>query len=215
MLREQAIASCPYRGLFPFREADTRFFFGRDIFTHKLIDTVQKQSFVAVIGASGSGKSSVIFAGLIPHLRQQGNWLIESFRPGKGAFLNLAISLISLREAQREAQMSQTDQLVEANNLATELQQGNTSLADVVQRILEQNSGNLLLIADQFEELYTLCPNEEERQRFLDVLLGVVENDTPRFRLVLVLRADFMEYALSYPRFAGALQQVESQLLAL
>lgn len=208
-LAEQAIPVFPYRGLSAFREEDARFFFGREQFTQQLLDAVQQQHLVAIIGSSGSGKSSVVFAGLVPQLRQQGEWLIGSFRPGKGAFLNLAISLISLLETQ----MNQTDQLVEANNLATELEQGNTSLADVVQRILEQNSGNLLLIADQFEELYTLCPNEEERQRFLDVLLGVVENDTPRFRLVLVLRADFMEYALSYPRFADALQQVEPQFL--
>ncbi|MEG5066693.1 trypsin-like peptidase domain-containing protein [Microcoleus sp. B3-A4] len=208
-LREQAIPACPYRGLSAFREEDAQFFFGRENFTQQLVDVVQTQQLVAVIGSSGSGKSSVVFAGLVPQLRQQGTWLIGSFRPGKDAFLNLAISLISLQETQ----MSQTDQLVEANHLATELQQGNTSLADVVQRILQQNSGNLLLIADQFEELYTLYPDEKERKRFLDLLLAVVTNHTPRFRLVLVLRADFMEYALSYPRFADALQQFEPQLL--
>lgn len=67
---------CPYRGLFAFREEDASFFYGRKSFTQILVEAVQRQSLVSVIGASGSGKSSVVFAGLVVELHQQGDWQI-------------------------------------------------------------------------------------------------------------------------------------------
>ncbi|MCA1990847.1 MAG: trypsin-like peptidase domain-containing protein [Coleofasciculus sp. S288] len=207
-LGEKAISSCPYRGLFAFREQDAKFFFGREAFTQQLVAAVQRQHLVAVIGSSGSGKSSVVFAGLIPQLRQQGDWLINSFRPGERPFRNLAATLVPLLEIQ----MSETDQLVEINKLATAFEQENITLQDVVARILEKNSStHLLLVADQFEELYTLCRNAEERQLFLEQFLGAVNNKSS-LNLVLTLRADFLGYALSYRPFADALQNADVKL---
>ena len=201
-LAEQAIPPCPYRGLFAFREQDAQYFFGREAFTQQLVKAVRRQSFVAVIGASGSGKSSVVFAGLIPQLRSQEGWLIEAFRPGDRPFRNLAARLVPLLETA----MSETDQLVEVNKQAKALQQEELGLEDVVRRILEKNSGSrLLLIADQFEELYTLCQDNSERQLFLNELLEAVKQ-TDNFKLVLTLRADFFGYALSYRPFADVLQ---------
>lgn len=208
VLGEQAIPSCPYRGLFAFREQDSKFFFGRETFTAQLVAAVQRQQLVAVIGSSGSGKSSVVFAGFVPQLRQQGDWLINSFRPGERPFRNLAATLVPLLETQ----MSETDQLAEINKLAKTLRLGDVALQDVVTRILEKNlSTRLLLVADQFEELYTLCRDAEERQVFLKRLLEAV-NHTLNFTLVLSLRADFLGYALSYRSFADALQNADVKL---
>jgi WD40 repeat protein/energy-coupling factor transporter ATP-binding protein EcfA2 len=199
---------CPYRGLFAFREEDAPFFYGRDAFTQMLVEAVQKQSLVVVIGPSGSGKSSVVFAGLIPQLRSERTWLIEAFRPGDRPFRNLAAKLVPLLETQ----MSETDQLVEINKLATALRQGDLTLRDVVTRILEKNSGDrFLLVVDQFEELYTLCRDARERLLFLDSLLEAVER-TPNFTLVLTLRADFLGQALSYRPFGDALQYADLKL---
>jgi energy-coupling factor transporter ATP-binding protein EcfA2 len=212
-LGEQAIPACPYRGLFAFQQKDAPFFFGRETFTEQLMAAVQKKSLVAVIGPSGSGKSSVVFAGLIPRLQQVGAQglaplHIASFRPGDRPFRNLARQLVPLLETQ----MSEIDQLVEVNKLATALQQGNLALQDVVTRIQEKNSGDrLLLVADQFEELYTLCQDVQERQIFLIRLLEAV-NQTRNFNLVLTLRADFLGYALSYRPFADALQNADVKL---
>ncbi len=72
--------TCPYRGLSPFGEQDAPLFFGRERFVEQLVAAVQKWELVAVIGSSGSGKSSVVFAGLLPQLRQQGEWIIIQFR---------------------------------------------------------------------------------------------------------------------------------------
>jgi WD40 repeat protein/energy-coupling factor transporter ATP-binding protein EcfA2 len=199
---------CPYRGLFAFREEDAPFFYGRDAFTQMLVEAVQKQSLVAVIGPSGSGKSSVVFAGLIPQLRSERTWLIEAFRPGDRPFRNLAAKLVPLLETQ----MSETDQLLEINKLATALRQGDLRLRDAIARILEKNSGErLLLVADQFEELYTLCRDARERLLFLDNLLEASEH-TPNFTLVLTLRADFLGQALSYRPFGDALQYADLKL---
>lgn len=203
---------CPYRGLFAFREEDAPFFKGREAFTQMLLEAVQQQSLVAVIGPSGSGKSSVVFAGLIPQLRLAAKDLaplhIVSFRPGDRPFRNLAAKLVPLLETQ----MSETDQLLEINKLAKALRQGDLTLRDVVTRLLEKNSGDrLLLVADQFEELYTLCRDAQERLLFLDSLLEVSER-TPNFTLVITLRADFLGQALSYRPFGDALQYADLKL---
>jgi energy-coupling factor transporter ATP-binding protein EcfA2 len=208
VLSEQVIASCPYRGLFAFREEDARFFFGRDIFTQKLLDTVQKQSLVAVIGASGSGKSSVVFAGLIPNLRQQSNWLIESFRPKTHPVDELAAVIVRLREPEK----GKTQQDIEAGKLARGLRSQQVAAHTVLSRILLENDNKrLLLVVDQFEELYASCSDIQERQLFLNQLLEaatLVEN----FTLLLTLRADFLGYALLDYRFANALQNADVKL---
>ncbi|MEA5507212.1 trypsin-like peptidase domain-containing protein [Halotia wernerae UHCC 0503] len=207
VLSEQAIASCPYRGLFPFREEDTRFFFGRDIFTQKLVNTVQKQSLVAVIGASGSGKSSVVLAGLIPHLRQQGNWLVESFRPKIHPVDELAAVIVRLREP-KETKIQQD---IDAGKLADALRDGQLTHTFLSQVLSENEDKRLLLVVDQLEELYTSCSDVKERQLFLNQLLKAAKL-VQNFTLLLTLRADFLGYALSDRRFADALQNADLKL---
>ena len=212
-LSEQAIPCCPYRGLFAFQEEDAPFFFGRETFTEQLVTAVQKKPLVAVIGPSGSGKSSVVFAGLIPRLQQVGvqclaPLYIASFRPGDRPLHALASAIIPLLEPQ----LSKTDQLRQTRQLATDLRQDVGALRDAVEEIVKGNtSARLLLVADQFEELYTLCQDVEERQVFLTRLLEAV-NQTRNFNLVLTLRADFLGYALSYRPFADALQNADVKL---
>ena len=92
------VGACPYRGLAAFREEDAPLFFGRERFTERLHEAVQKRPLVAVIvGSSGSGKSSAVFAGLLPRLRASGvtgDWFIADFRPGARPFQALAGSLV-------------------------------------------------------------------------------------------------------------------------
>ncbi|MCL1468152.1 CHAT domain-containing protein [Argonema galeatum] len=198
----------PYRGLFAFQEEDTSFFFGRESFTAQLVEAVGKHSLIAVIGASGSGKSSVVFAGLIPCLRREGNWRVVSLRPSDRPLYNLASALIS----RLESGISKTDSIREIRKLATDLQQEKGALRDILGEIEREDSGTrLLLVVDQFEELYTLCQNVEERQRFLDRLLEAV-NHTKNFNLVITLRADFVGHALSYRPLADALQYADLKL---
>lgn len=199
---------CPYRGLFAFREQDAPFFFGRQAFTRRLIETVRRQPLVAVVGPSGSGKSSVAFAGLLPHLRREEQWAIADCRPGGQPFHALAVALAPLLGPQS----SETERLAEIEKLAQALEGEDLSLGDIVERILavQQRHGvsHLLLVVDQFEELYTLCLEEEICRRFVDELLAATDTafvDSP-LHVILTLRADFMGRALTHRPFADGLQ---------
>lgn len=204
----------PYRGLFAFREEDAPYFFGREEFTELLLTAVQEQSIVAVIGPSGSGKSSVVYAGLVAQLRATTDWLITSFRPGSRPFHALAGAFVPLLDPA----LGTTEQLVEIRRLATALEQGELTLQDVVERSLRRYAATdrILLIADQFEELYTLCTDLALRQHFLDTLLELVfigqYQPSPIFTLVLTLRADFLGQALSHRALADAIQEFDVKL---
>jgi hypothetical protein len=199
---------CPYRGLFAFREEDAPFFFGRFDFTAKLVEAATNQSLVAVVGPSGIGKSSVVFAGLIPQLRREGNWQVVRLRPGARPFTALAIAIASVQEPNLHI----TAQRQKVQELAVYLRDKNGALRDAVEGILwDIPNSHLLLVVDQFEELYTVCQDEDERLCFLDRLLEVV-GAIANFKLVLTLRADFLGEALSYRPFADALQHQDLKL---
>lgn len=199
---------CPYRGLLAFQEEDAQFFFGREAFTNKLLQAVQNKPLVAVIGSSGSGKSSVIYASLIPHLRQISNWLVITFRPSSEPFYAFANALLNYLEPQT----SQITRHREIKNLARGLRSEENYLRSVIDDISNKNLCNkLLLVIDQFEELYTLCQDTQERQIFLDRLLTAV-NNANNFTVVITLRADFLGQALSYRPFADALQHNDLKL---
>ncbi len=208
---------CPYRGLNAFGEADAEFFFGREAFSLRVAQTVQHQPVTTVVGPSGSGKSSVVFAGLLPHLRRAADstWMFATFRPGDRPFYSLAAAFID----RLEPNASEAARVIETRKLSDALETGAISLRDVIHRLLQHRPSNarLLIIVDQFEELYALCPDPEERRRFLDVLLapfiepnGANPGQRPlqdrRCALLLTIRADFLEQALTHRTAANALQ---------
>jgi len=214
-------AACPYRGLAAFREADARFFFGREAFTDLLVESVEAAPMVGVIGPSGSGKSSVVFAGLAPRLKAAaggGTWTVVELRPGSRPYHALAGAMLPLYEG---ADLTETERLAEVNRLADYLRAGTISPRDVLGRAGERHPdlGRLLLVADQFEELYTLCPEESEHRGFQDLLFAAAFEGNggrggggPPLTLVLTLRADFMGHALAYRPFADAIQKHDVKL---
>lgn len=219
--RAVTLPPCPYQGLFAFREQDAPVFFGRELITERLVKAVTETSLVAVVGPSGSGKSSLVFAGLLPRLRLLGaarsagdkTWCIASVRPSGDPFYALAAELARLREPKP----SEAEWLGSTRDLVDTLRRGDTSLADVIVQILTERGGSrLVLIVDQFEELYTLCVDSEIRQRFVSNLAGAIDTWSglrkPSFSLVLTLRADFWEHALSHRSFADALQDSDLNL---
>ncbi len=199
----------PYRGLAAFRAADANNFFGRETTTARLLDGVNRKSLLAVVGPSGSGKSSVVFAGLVPALQSDG-WLVIDFRPGRAPCTSLAAALLP----SLEPTLTEVDRLVETGKLAAALEEGTVVLADVLDRILARaNAARVLLIADQFEELYALGDDLPRQHRFLDALLALLADQrSSPFTLCLTLRADFMGQALAYRPFADALQDHDLKL---
>lgn len=196
---------CPYRGLKHFREEDEPYFFGRKTFTETLTQAILSQPLIAVVGASGSGKSSVVRAGLFPRLRRgAGNsvWDIVTLVPGERPMSNLAAALMPAIEPE----ISEIDRLAEVHKLAEHLTAGNVTLLEVVTRLLEKQPGTdrLLLFIDQWEELYTLCADDNTRNTFVEHLLEV--SATGIVNVTLTLRGDFMGQALENRVLADRLQ---------
>jgi WD40 repeat protein len=197
-------AICPYRGLLPFREEDATFFIGREAFTATLVDRVRGNRLVAVVGASGSGKSSVVRAGLIPALRRRADnhvWEILTLTPG-GAPLHALLAALSpppddISRAARLARIESDVALVREHRLTIDA---------FARDILAEQPGTdrLLLVIDQWEELYTQAKSVEDRQRFLDLVLETTADGS--VTVVLTLRGDFYGRALEDRVFADRLQ---------
>ncbi len=188
-----------YRALRAFREEDAPFFFGREDFANELFEKLRKQTLVAVVGPSGSGKSSVVHAGVLPLLRRERpprpSYDALACTPGKRPFHALAAALIPAWATET----SKTDTLIAMEKLGNSLASGEVSLDGAISLALKASpdTDRLLVIVDQFEELFTLTP-EADRSRFVKALLECTE--PPRMTVVLTLRADFYGQAIGLSR---------------
>jgi WD40 repeat protein len=193
---------CPYRGLEPFLEADAAFFCGRDAAIRELVAQVHAHSFVAVVGRSGSGKSSLVLAGLLPALRQQRQttmWDVVSCRPGASPLRALAAAFGTVAE---NAGPAAIDAFLE--NEAAAYRKGDIgTLVRIVNDRLDaarEKPDRLLIYVDQWEELYAMVPATEDAERrkhsddvekFIALLVEAASGPRPRASVVLTVRADF------------------------
>ena len=189
-------AENPYKGLRAFGESDAEHFFGRDALVDQLVAAVGEHRLVAVVGPSGIGKSSVVKAGLVPALRKGAlpgseRWLVADLFPGTYPFEDLAAALLRVA-------VERPDDLVE------DLARDELGIRRVAKGILPPDS-ELLLVVDQFEELFTLTTDEEVRRRFLDGLTALAADPHSTVRVVVTLRADFLDHPLRYPEFGELL----------
>ena len=204
------VGSCPYPGLTSFLPQDSELFFGRDQAVGRLETAVTQRSLTALVGASGSGKSSVVLAGLAPRLAGCGEWRFTHFRIGtevrKDPFLALARALVPLLDSK-----GGIDSLESIQSLATKLEEGTVTFANALGGCRAQNpQKRILIIADQFEEVFTLIGEESRRRRFIEVLLSGFRDDypgdRPQISLILTLRGDFYGAAILHRPLADALQ---------
>ncbi len=201
----------PYKGLRPFQPADTRDFFGREELTATLLsrmsETGELVRFLAVIGPSGSGKSSAVRAGLIPalwrgDLRGSEKWFIVDMLPGSHPLDELEIALMRIAADQ-------------ARNLHEPLTRDPRGLLRAAQIILPDDGSELVVIVDQFEEVFMLVEDETERQCFLDLLYTAVAAPRSRVRVVITLRADFYDKPLHYAEFGELVRSRMETILPL
>ncbi|MEL7209732.1 MAG: ATP-binding protein, partial [Actinomycetota bacterium] len=162
----------------------------------RLLDALGRHRLLAVVGPSGSGKSSVVRAGVLPALRQgqlagSERWFLTTMTPGNQPFEDLADAL------ERVAVDPPAD-------LAGQLASGPRTLASIVERIVPER-GHLLLVVDQFEELFTLSADGPDT--FLDTLVDALTVERSQLRVILTLRADFYDRPLQHHQFAQLMEE--------
>jgi basic membrane lipoprotein Med (substrate-binding protein (PBP1-ABC) superfamily)/DNA-binding SARP family transcriptional activator len=193
-----ASAVNPFKGLRAFHEADSGDFFGR---SRLVADVVRRldggQRLIALVGPSGSGKSSVVRAGLIPSLRKgaatgSDGWLVAQMVPGSHPFAELEAALLR-------------SSLDAPDTLARQLSDPEAGILRAALRVFPRHDSRLLLVIDQFEELFTLVRDENTRARFLGQLLPPLDDPHGRIMVVLTLRADFYDRPLAYPELGSRL----------
>jgi WD40 repeat protein/DNA-binding SARP family transcriptional activator len=213
----------PFKGLAYFDEADAGLFFGREALTAELVARVQTcltpdhtgYRLLAVIGASGSGKSSLVRAGLVPALRCLALFPSAGARPVLGDAIHLITPTARPLEALALSLTRQVPGVGAAAALLDDLARDPRSLHLAATRLAQESPGShLLLLVDQFEELFTLCRAEAERRAFVDNLLYAAETPGPTL-VVLALRADFYAQCAPYENLRRALAQRQQYIGAM
>src|SRR5258708_2994677 len=198
----------PYKGLRAFTNADTLDFFGRDSLIKELMEALkevlakeqqgfQSERLLALVGASGSGKSSVVMAGLLPCLRNGGltesrEWVyLDPIVPGIHPIdsLTLALSEYSPEKSLKAIR----------EDLEDDTARGLLLYATALAKRQGAQGTRVVLVVDQFEELFTLTTSEEERRRFIDLLVTAITESHSPVIPILTLRADFCDRPMHYP----------------
>ncbi|MEH1976752.1 MAG: pentapeptide repeat-containing protein [Nostoc sp.] len=208
----QISAICPYKGLsyFDCTEADANLFYGRTALTDELLEKVRSGNFLAVLGASGSGKSSVVRAGLLYQLqlgrRLSGSdtWQLKIFRPGINPLQNLALAFVEskLSDIERASQLAKAEELIARGAVGL----GQLITAAQTQRVV--------LVVDQFEETFTQCQDITKRQQFFECVLGALQRDDNKLCLIITMRADFFGKCLEQ-KYGGLAKKIQEHLVTV
>jgi WD40 repeat protein/serine/threonine protein kinase len=201
----------PYKGLNAFQEEDTSNFYGREEIVERLIQSLRNENkrFLAIVGSSGSGKSSLVRAGLVPAMRRgriagSHEWYITTMVPGNDPFESLTEALLQVAVSAPK-------------NWGAQLRDRVDGLHTLVSALIPEEDAELVLFIDQFEEVFTLLESEETRQKFLGALYYalVAPVSHRRLRLIVTLRADYLDRPLNYPEFGELLRQNTEVILPL
>jgi WD40 repeat protein/serine/threonine protein kinase len=197
----------PYKGLRAFREADSEDFFGRETLIAELLRKIDDQRLLTIIGPSGSGKSSVVHAGVVPQMRRGAllnseNWFYVMIHPDVRPLEELESALLRVAVNPPTGLMSQ---LIESER----------GFLRALKRTLPDDNSELVLVVDQFEELFTVVEDEGERKHFLDSLRLALKDPRSRLRVIITLRADFYDRPLLYPAFGEMVRESTTVVLPL
>ncbi|NET42702.1 caspase family protein [Okeania sp. SIO2B3] len=182
----------PYQALDSFSSKTADFFFGRKQVVKDLQEALEKSNFVLLIGNSGSGKSSVVKAGLIPELEKNGWQVLDPVVPWTEPVSYLKYEITQKLFGEKEKIKDVLD-IIETNGL--------TSITDHI-----PGEKPILIIVDQFEEIFTVCSQKSEQRRFIELLTQVADASGSRVKVVVTLRADFVEDCLNHKPLAPLIQ---------
>jgi WD40 repeat protein/GAF domain-containing protein len=201
-------ARCPYLGLEAFREEKSNLFYGRQSLLEKLVNYLKENRLLAVVGSSGSGKSSVVLGGLLPKLKVGAlpgseNWHYYSpMVPGVNPLENLA-RLTQPRDVNATGWLQQqVENFQKDPNHLTKLSN-------------EFGNKPCVLVVDQFEEVFTLCRDDSVRQAFIDNLIGLIQSPGVRHTVILTMRTDFESQVARVPVFKDLFEQAQVRVTAL
>ncbi|GAA2230448.1 XRE family transcriptional regulator [Streptomyces nogalater] len=190
--RSEETACAPYVGLTPFQQADADMFFGRESLTDRLAEHLKRKRLLVLLGASGSGKSSVLRAGVLPRFPAA---LPLVFTPGPDPLEECAIQLAAMAG-------------ISSGPLRAELAVEPRTLHRAVRQVLARSPDpgqEVLLTVDQFEEVFTQCGDAGERDAFVASLLHAARTPDSRCRVVLAIRSDFYTHCTRVPGLVDVL----------
>ena len=188
---------CPYLGLDAFQEKNREFFFGRQRMVDLLVERITEEDLIAVLGPSGAGKSSLVRAGLLPVLKSGGiegseKWqFLAPMVPGSSPLFNLARRLKQLL----------TDCKLTSREIKKMLEEDSAALVSLLEEYLPNET--VLIVVDQFEELFTLCEDLASRTMFIENLRSALKSKEGRsgHKLILTMRSDFENHLARQPEF--------------
>ncbi len=196
ILQRPFIARSPYKGLKRFNARDKDLFFGRDRLINKLIEAINQSNLVLVLGASGSGKSSVVRAGVIPQIESLSETPYQCclFTPNRDPFVSFHRSLLD-----------PTKDIFSESEVEFVLE-GKSDTLTKTAHLLKSEHPQWLIFIDQFEELFTICSNLETRRNFIQGIIRIAQDIDKSVKLILAMRSDFLEELSAYPQFARIAQ---------
>jgi WD40 repeat protein len=192
----------PFPGLRPFAPEESDLFFGRAGESGEVLDKLLNNRFVTVIGASGTGKSSLIYCGILPRVRKLETagseaWKIISFRPGNDPFGSLA-------EAMTESSPERGVNAEQIELIKKDLLSGPGGITDAVRKIIARDGGKVLIVVDQFEELFRYSSlgksdsTHETTSKFVDCLVNSVTQSSVNVFTIVTMRSDFIGECAHY-----------------
>ena len=194
-MKRNTLPSSPFVGLRPFQDYESPLFFGRHEQNFDLLQKLHETQFLAVVGSSGSGKSSLIRAGLIPKLKagflvqDRDRWHVVVMQPGDSPLHNLATKILDIN----------SDNTLQLADFLDDLDiRGTQAIVDNLAPILKGSTANLLLLVDQFEEIFRFGINPENQERrdeaanFVAIMLGLAEQHRLPIYVVMTMRSDFL-----------------------
>jgi WD40 repeat protein/energy-coupling factor transporter ATP-binding protein EcfA2 len=170
---------CPYVGLNTFDKTTSQWFFGRDKVFNELMHKINKYSFALVVGASGIGKSSLVKAKLIPEMEKKG-YRILLMKPSTDPIQNLKEVFIS--------ELEEIDDIIE---IGKNIKQSGL-LKTISDLLIPEPQIKIFLVIDQFEEIFTICQHESDRNQFITMLTDVAKKPPEELIIAITMRADFM-----------------------
>ncbi len=216
LVRSEITLSNPFPGLRPFTVDENHLFFGRESHVDEVLVKLSKNRFITIMGYSGSGKSSLLYCGVIPivyggFMTNSGpNWNIITTRPGSTPLRNLSKSILSLSNNE-DIVVAKEDTEAKRRVISSVLRSNASGLVDIVSRYHQKSGDNTLIFIDQFEELFRFANSSveasEEARIYVNHILDACQNSTTPIYIAITMRSDYVGECAKFPGLTQLVNQ--------